>query len=98
MTTDNIRRRLQRAEKVSGEWPLALLTDEQLDARIKELSIKGGLPLPDEAIKIYGSLPAYIKVLRESMENGSHGIERASAPGDMEGGNGGSIVQARAAS
>lgn len=65
-------------------WAFAALTDEQLDARIKELSAKAGLPLPDEAIKIYGSLAAYIKVLRKSMEKGGHGID--------------SIVQARAAS
>lgn len=97
MTTDTIKRRLLRAEKISGERPLALLTDEQLDARIKELSAKGGLPLPDEAIKIYGSLPAYIKVLRESMANGRES-GRASAPGDAEGGDVGSSVQARAAS
>lgn len=98
MTTDTIKRRLQRAEKISGDRPLALLTDEQLDARIKELSIKGGLPLPDEAIKIYGSLPAYIKVLRESMANGGHEIKRVLDPGSVECGEVGSVVHARAAS
>lgn len=82
MTSDNIKRRLQRAEKISGGSPFALLTDEQLDARIKELSIKGGLPPLDEAIKIHGSLAAYIRALREAMKSG-----------DWD-----SIAQARAAS
>lgn len=82
MTNDNIRRRLQRAEKISGGSPFALLTDEQLDARIKELSAKAGLPPLDEAIKIYGSLHEYIKVVREAMKSGYWG----------------SIVQTRAAS
>lgn len=82
MSSDNIKRRLQRAEKISGEQPFALLTDEELDARIEELSIKGGLPPLEEAIKIYGSLHEYIKVFREAMKSGDLG----------------SIVQTRAAS
>lgn len=71
-----IKYRLERAEKFSGKQPFAGLTDEELDAKIDELSAKAGLLPVDEAIKAHGSLNAYIRALRQSLEGDSGQTKR----------------------